>query len=149
MSGGPALLSSGSADFDVGYLVAVDVPLPLFDRARGERARARAARSAFDAERQVVTLTWQAEHRAALARADDARRRRQAHDQTLARVQQLAHSAARDLAVGSGDVVAFVDAVRLRRELALVTVELDEALARAAIDLTYFAGTDVPAQEQP
>ncbi len=140
VGGGPSLLNTGSAAFAVGYLVTVGVELPVFDHGQGDVARARAARAAAAAERAVAVSRVDAARAAAVVVADSARARAAAFDVAVRQSAGLFEAAAKDLAVGSGDVVAFVDAAATLREARLHLVSLQGQSARADADLSFENG---------
>ncbi|MDP2340996.1 MAG: TolC family protein [Deltaproteobacteria bacterium] len=140
VGGGPSLLNTGSPEFSVGYLVTVGVELPLFDRGQGDAARARAERTALDAERSALSQRLDGARAEAAERARGAQERSAAFGVAVERAAGLFDAAARDLTVGSGDVVAFVDTASTLREARLQLVGLQEASARADADLSFFNG---------
>lgn len=149
VGGGPSLLNTGGADFAVGYLVTVGVELPLFDRGQGDAARARASRVAFDAERAAAARRVDAARNAAIANGDAARARVVAFGAAVDGAAGLFDAAAKDLAVGSGDVVAFVDAAAALRDARLRLVSLQEQSARADADLSLANGALESSPETP
>ena len=150
LGGGPSLLQTGSADMSVGYLVTVGIELPVFDRGQGDAARARKERLALDAQRDVVSLRLDSARAAASARAVSARTRSEAFAAAVVQARGLFDAAAADFGVGSGDVVAFVDAAAAVREarLHLITVQADAA--RADVDLALVNGAlGAPSESTP
>lgn len=141
VGGGPSLLNTGSPDFAVGYLVTVGVELPLFDRGQGDAARARAERTALDAERTALTRRLDGARADAEEQARATRSRSEAFAVAVERVQGLFDAAAGDLTLGTGDVVAFVDAAGALRDARLQLISLQEASARADADLSFLDGT--------
>jgi cobalt-zinc-cadmium efflux system outer membrane protein len=140
VGGGPSLLNTGAPDVGVGYLLTVGVELPFFDRGQGEAARARADRAAFEAERLALVRRLDALRGDADVRATAARARSAAFAIAVERAQGLFDAAVRDLTVGAGDVVAFVDAVATLREARLQLLALQEIGARADADLSFLSG---------
>ncbi len=138
--GGPSLLNSGSSAFAVGYLVTVGMELPIFDHGQGDIARARADRAAAEAERVVVVSRIAAARAQARVTADAARTRAAVFAVAVEHGAGLFDAAAKDLSVGSGDVVAFVDAAAALRDARLHLVSLQEHSARADADLSLENG---------
>jgi cobalt-zinc-cadmium efflux system outer membrane protein len=150
VGGGPSLLQTGSADMSVGYLVTVGIELPVFDRGQGDAARARGERRALDAERDVVSHRLDSARAAAHRRAVSAHTRSEAFAAAVVQARGLFDAAAADFGVGSGDVVAFVDAAAAVREarLHLITVQADAA--RADVDLALVNGAlGAPSESTP
>ena len=150
VGGGPSLLQTGSADMSVGYLVTVGIELPVFDHGQGDAARARGERRALDAERNVVSHRLDSARAAAHRRAVSARTRSEAFAAAVVQARGLFDAAAADFGVGSGDVVAFVDAAAAVREarLHLITVQADAA--RADVDLALLNGAlGAPSESTP
>lgn len=140
VGGGPSLLNTGSDAFAFGYLLTVGVELPVFDRGQGDVARARAARLAFDAERVALSRRLDGAKADAAVQASTALQRSEVFAVAVAQTASLFDAAARDLTVGAGDVVAFVDAAAAVREARLHLITLQERSARAAADLSLLDG---------
>jgi cobalt-zinc-cadmium efflux system outer membrane protein len=148
VGGGPSLLATGSADFAVGYLASVAVDVPLFDRGQGDVARARAARAAWDAAAEAHALERAGARRAAAARQTSARARLTVVEATRDDAEALFAAAAGDLALGAGDVVAFVDAVAAVRAAHLLRIAVAEELARATVDVGFWNDTLLPKDDR-
>lgn len=140
VGGGPSLLNTGSSSVAVGYLVTVGVELPVFDRGQGDGARARAAGLAFDAERAALGRRLAADASDAAVRATAARERLEAFAVAVDRSASLFEAASRDVTIGNGDVVAFVDAAAAVREAHLHLITLQQDNARAAADHALLSG---------
>ena len=150
LGGGPSLLQTGSADMSVGYLVTVGIELPVFDHGQGDAARARGERRALDAQRDVVSHRLASARAAASTRAVSAHTRSEAFAAAVVQARGLFDAAAADFGVGSGDVVAFVDAAAAVREARLHLIIVQADAARAEIDLALVNGAlGAPSESTP
>jgi len=129
---------------DIGSVFAVHATVPLFDRARPERAgaqaraaRARAHADAFRAElrAQISAL------RAAVAERRQAADRYRAAEGTnaeLERIAQVSYDA------GESSIVTLLDAHRTATAARLRQIDLDLAARRAEIELEFASGWEIP-----
>ena len=130
---------------DVGSIVSVHVSIPLFDRARPERAaaqaRGRQARVEADALRQTIRAqiaNWRAavverravaeRHRAALATGAG----------EIERIAQVSYDA------GERGILELLDAFRTASTARVRQTELDAVVREAEIELEFVSGWEIP-----
>lgn len=135
-------LGAMAADVDdaraYGYTVGLTLSVPLFDRGQGDRATARAARAAAEAELRVLDAAVAAEVRIARAQLD--RRVAQARrfaDAQLPRLDALIRAAETGYREGETSIVELLDAYRTARTVRARDLELrrDARLAELALAL--------------
>lgn len=133
--------TTGGADAELGYVVGLSVPLPLFQR--GQEAAARAKGDARIAEARRSALLHRARVRlAASARELTAQRSRTERHKTevLTRVDALITIARRAYAAGGTPLLMLVDAERSAREAKLVAIEHAFKLRSAENEVQFVAG---------
>ena len=135
--------ASNAAGGDVGSVLSVHVVLPLFDRARPERAMA--AAKLAQAERRAES--FQAVLRAQIAGARAAvMERRESADRYRAAadgVERLERIALVSYEAGERGILELLDAYRSGAAARTRQVELDAALRRAEIELEYASGWEI------
>ncbi|HLG60264.1 MAG TPA: TolC family protein [Vicinamibacterales bacterium] len=137
--------TSNAAGGDVGSIFSVHVAVPLFDRARPERAMAQARGQQVRAETDVLRQTiraqitaWRAavverrgiaeRHRAALTSGTD----------EIERIAQVSYEA------GERGILELLDAHRTSASARVRQTELDAAVREAEIELEYVSGWEIP-----
>lgn len=125
----------------VAGVVGVTLPLPLFDRAQGARAHARAEARAAEAESRARGAETRAEaeraaRQLAMKRSSLVRLERSA----LTRLPALARMAEDAYREGAGGVVALLDASSAERELRLARANLAAEVMHAEIDVLAATG---------
>jgi len=130
---------------DVGSIVSVHVPIPLFDRARPERAaaqaRARQARAEADALRLTIRAQIAAWRAAVVERRAVADRHREglvAGADRIERIAQVSYEA------GERGILELLDAYRTTSAARLRQAELDAAVREAEIELEFASGWEIP-----
>jgi outer membrane protein, heavy metal efflux system len=156
VTGGPALLSTGSSDFGVGYAVSLGVGVPVFDHGQGESSRARANQAAIQAERQLLAGRQSTDLEMARRHATSAADRVMSYARSVVpAAQTLFEAAARSMELGSADedaaaVLVFVDAANMRREARITLDQLRASAVLADANLTLVSGAwDAPKESQP
>lgn len=129
-------------DSDTGFMASLMVPLPVFDRGKFAAARARAASSEIDLERQILEREIRAEVESALVRARAARdAARQFGDSAGQRAGELRRIAQLAYDEGEKGILELLDAFRTsirierqalaaRHEAKKRQIELDRVLGR-------------------
>lgn len=141
VSGGVQLLDAGKPGARVGYVVGVELPLPLFQRRQGEQARAVARRdliqarhAALEREVRLHVVTAHEESIALRTRLETYRR------EVLGRAVELRRIAAAAYRGGASDLLVLVDAERGARQAQLGAVDLARAVIRADSDVVLLSG---------
>jgi cobalt-zinc-cadmium efflux system outer membrane protein len=137
--------TSNAAGGDVGSIVSIHVALPLFDRARPERAaaqaRGRQARAEADVLRQTIRAQIAAWRAAVVERRDIAERHRAAltagADQ-IERIAQVSYEA------GERGILELLDAHRTASSARIRQAGLDAAVRQAEIELEFVSGWEIP-----
>lgn len=124
-----------------GYVVGVGVELPLFDRGRAERARARVSRRRVEVAR--AGLVERTATRIAAAREHLTRRRALAEQSAAARAERVdTLIGAAEAAYREGGALAdLLDAYRVRRRAQLRALELRHDAAVAEVELWRAVGS--------
>jgi cobalt-zinc-cadmium efflux system outer membrane protein len=137
--------TSNAAGGDVGSIVSVHVALPLFDRARPEKAlaqaRGRQVRAEADVLRQTIRAQISAWRAALVERRAMAERHRAAigsgTDQ-IERIAQVSYEA------GERGILELLDAYRIGAAARVRQAELDAAVREAEIELEFVSGWEIP-----
>ena len=137
--------TSNAVGGDVGSILSVHVALPLFDRARPERAAAQARGRQVRAEAEVLRQTIRAQiaaWRAAVVerRAIAARHRAALGPGTdqIERIAQISYDA------GERGILELLDAHRTAATARIRQAELDAAVHEAEIELEFVSGWEMP-----
>ena len=137
--------SSNAGTGDIGTVVSVHVSVPLFDRARPERAAAlaRAAQVRAETERLRLTLRTQIAgwREALVARRNSAASYRvavTANAEQIERIAQVSYEA------GERGILDLLDAYRIGAAARVRQVTLDGAVREAEIELEYASGWEIP-----
>jgi cobalt-zinc-cadmium efflux system outer membrane protein len=133
--------TSSALGGDVGTIVSVHVALPIFDRARPERAaaqaRARQARAEADVLRQTIRgqiASWRA---AVVERRAIAARHRAALGPATEQIERIAEVS---YEAGERGILELLDAHRTAAAARVRQVELDAAVREAEIELEFVSG---------
>jgi cobalt-zinc-cadmium efflux system outer membrane protein len=137
--------TSDAAGGDVGSIVSVHVTLPLFDRARPERAaaqaRARQVSAEADVLRQTIRTQITAWRGALLERRAMAERHRTALGATTEQIERIAQVS---YEAGERGILELLDAYRTAAAARVRQVELDAAVREAEIELAFVSGGELP-----
>jgi cobalt-zinc-cadmium efflux system outer membrane protein len=137
--------TSNAAGGDVGSIVSVHVSLPLFDRARPERAmaqaRGRQARAEADVLRQTIRAQIAAWRAAVVERRVIAERHRAALDSGTAQIERIAQVS---YEAGERGILELIDAYRTGSAARIRQAELDAAVRQAEIELEFVSGWEIP-----
>jgi cobalt-zinc-cadmium efflux system outer membrane protein len=140
--GGAQVLDVGRPGESRGYVAGIEIPLPLFARRQGDRARAQARRELAEARRAALLREAKARLAAVLVEADERRARAETHrTEVLARAEELRKIATAAYRGGASDLLALVDAERAAREARLQAVDLATAVVDIDNDLLLLAGS--------
>ena len=137
--------SSNAGSGDIGSVVTVHVPIPLFDRGRPERAAARAKRSQAEAQLEALRLVLRSQiaswRDVVTQRRDVADRYRTAAvpaSANLERIAQVSYDA------GERGILELLDAFRGAATARVRQAELDLAVRRAELELEFVSGWEIP-----
>ena len=137
--------TSNAAGGDTGSIVSVHVSLPLFDRARPERAaaqaRGRQARAEADVLRQTIRAQIAAWRAAVIERRAIAERHRAALDAGTAQIERIAQVS---YEAGERGILELLDAYRTGSAARIRQAELDAAVREAEIELEFVSGWEIP-----
>ncbi|MPZ20678.1 MAG: hypothetical protein GEV06_22625 [Luteitalea sp.] len=137
--------SSSVGGGDVGSVVMVQAALPLFDRARPERARAAATAAQAEAQADAFRLVLRgqiAALRAAVLERRRAAKRYQAEAvqsaDEIERIAQVSYDA------GERSILELLDAYRVGASARTRQATLDQAVRQAEIELEFVSGWEIP-----
>lgn len=137
--------SSNGGAGDIGSIVSVHVSVPLFDRARPERAAARARAAQIRAQTDALRLTvrtqitaWRA---AVVERRAIADRYRAAVDASADDIERIAQVSYEN---GERGILDLLDAHRTASSARVRQAMLDAAVREAEIELEFVSGWEVP-----
>ena len=137
--------TSNAAGGDTGSIVSVHISLPLFDRARPERAaaqaRGRQARAETDVLRQTIRAQIAAWRAAVVDRRTIAQRHRAALDAGTAQIERIAEVS---YEAGERGILELLDAYRTGSAARIRQAELDAAVREAEIELEFVSGWELP-----
>jgi cobalt-zinc-cadmium efflux system outer membrane protein len=137
--------TSNAAGGDTGSIVSVHVAIPLFDRARPERAaaeaRARQARAEADVLRQTIRGQIAAWRAAVIERRAIAERHRAALSAGTAEIERIAQVS---YEAGERGILELLDAYRTGSAALVRQAGLDAAVREAEIELEYVSGWEIP-----
>ena len=137
--------TSNAAGGDTGSIVSVHVAIPLFDRARPERAaaeaRARQARAEADVLRQTIRGQIAAWRAAVVERRAIAERHRAALSAGTAAIERIAQVS---YEAGERGILELLDAYRTGSAALVRQAGLDAAVREAEIELEYVSGWEIP-----
>jgi outer membrane protein, heavy metal efflux system len=137
--------TSNAAGGDTGSIVSVHVAIPLFDRARPERAaaqaRARQARAEADVLRQTIRAQITAWRAAVVERRAIAERQRAALSAGSAEIERIAQVS---YDAGERGILELLDAYRTGSAARVRQAELDAAVREAEIELEFVSGWEIP-----
>jgi cobalt-zinc-cadmium efflux system outer membrane protein len=137
--------SSNAGTGDIGSVVSVHVSVPLFDRAKPERAAAlaRAAQVRAETERLHLTLRaqiagWRDTLVASRESANGYRAAVTANAEQIERIAQVSYEA------GERGILELLDAYRIGAAARVRQITLDDAVREAEIELEYASGWEIP-----
>jgi cobalt-zinc-cadmium efflux system outer membrane protein len=137
--------SSTVAEGDIGSIIGVQLVLPLFDRARPEKARAAAkaaqAHARLDALRQVLRGQIAALRAAVVARrgvAETYRAEAIASADQIERIAQVSYDA------GERGILELLDAYRIGSSARMRQARLDATVRQTEIELAFVSGWEIP-----
>lgn len=137
--------SSTFGSGDVGSVVTIQAAIPIFDRARSERATARAKAAQAEARAEAFRIALRAEiaavRAAVLERRDAAGRYRSAAvaaANEIERIAQISYDA------GERGILDLLDAYRTGAGARLRQAALDAATRQAEIELEFLSGWELP-----
>ena len=137
--------TSNAAGGDAGSIVSVHVAIPLFDRARPERAtaeaRARQARTEADVLRQTIRGQIAAWRAAVVERRAIAARHRAALSAGTAEIERNAQVS---YEAGERGILELLDAYRTGSAALVRQAGLDAAAREAEIELEFVSGWEIP-----
>ena len=137
--------SSNAGTGDIGTVVSVHVSVPLFDRARPERAAAQARALQVRADTETARLTLRAQiagwRTALVARRDSADRYRTA---VTANAEQIERIALVSYEAGERGILELLDAYRIGASARVRQATLDAAVREAEIELEFVSGWEIP-----
>jgi cobalt-zinc-cadmium efflux system outer membrane protein len=137
--------TSNVAGGDTGSIVSVHISVPLFDRARPERAaaqaRGRQARAEADVLRQTIRAQIAAWRAAVVERRAIAERHRAALEAGTAQIERIAQVS---YEAGERGILELLDAYRTGSEARIRQAELDAAVREAEIELEFVSGWELP-----
>ena len=137
--------TSNVAGGDTGSIVSVHISVPLFDRARPERAaaqaRGRQARAEADVLRQSIRAQIAAWRATVMERRSIAERHRAALDAGTAQIERIAQVS---YEAGERGILELLDAYRTGSAARIRQAELDAAVREAEIELEFVSGWEMP-----
>jgi outer membrane protein, heavy metal efflux system len=137
--------ASNAGGGDIGSLISVHVPIPLFDRAQPERAAAQARARQIRAEAEVLRQRTRAQiaawRAAVVERRDTATRHRTAMSAAADQIERIAQVS---YEAGERGILELLDAYRTSSAARLRQVELDSAVRQAEIELEFVSGWEIP-----
>jgi cobalt-zinc-cadmium efflux system outer membrane protein len=137
--------TSNAAGGDVGSIVSVHVTVPLFDRARPERAAAQARGRQARAEAAMLRQTIRAQVEAWRAAVIELRANAGRHRASLASgAEQIERIAQISYDAGERGIVELLDAYRIASSARLRQVDLDASVRQAEIELEFVSGWEIP-----
>jgi len=130
---------------DIGRVIGVHATIPLFDRARPERAlaaaRAGQAKARADAFRLVLRGQIAALRAAVVARREVATRYRA---EAVSSADQIEHIAQVSYDAGERGILELLDAYRIGSSARVRQAALDAAVRQAEIELEFTSGWEIP-----
>ena len=137
--------TSNAAGGDAGSILSVHMAIPLFDRARPERAAAQAqasqARAEADVLRQTIRAQIAAWRAAVVERRAIAERHRAALGAGTAEIERIAQVS---YEAGERGILELLDAYRTGSTARVRQAELDAAVREAEIELEFASGWEIP-----
>ena len=137
--------SSNVGGGDLGSVLTVQAVIPLFDRARPERALAIARANQVEARVETFRLALRSEiaalHAAVLERRDTASRYRTAAVDGAGRIEQIAQVS---YDAGERGILELLDAYRSGSSARIRQAALDLAARQAELELEFVSGWEIP-----
>ena len=129
---------------DTGYIAALSVPLPLFDRGRFASARASFEGERVELEAKILSRSIRADVQAAVAREQAAKRATRAYGEDVERRADELHRIARmTYDEGESGILELLDAQRTSLAMRLRALAAGYAAKRAEIDRERAIGNEV------
>jgi len=129
---------------DTGYVVALSVPLPIFDRGRFESARATAEGERVELEKEILTRRIRAEVQSAVAREQAARKVALLYgDDAERRAVELSTIARMKYDEGESGILELLDAHRTSLTMQLRTLAARYEAKIAEVDRDRIVGNEV------
>jgi outer membrane protein, heavy metal efflux system len=139
--GGANVLDLGRSEMGLAYAVGVELPIPVFDRGQGDRARARARRSLVEAEHAALVHSARARlETASRERAAREARAREHDAEIVVRADELLQMAMLVYRSGGADLRALVEAEHLHQEARQASIDLHLAARLAENDALLLSG---------
>jgi cobalt-zinc-cadmium efflux system outer membrane protein len=135
--------SSNAAGGDVGSVFSVHVPVPLFDRARPERAMAAARLAQAEARADAFQAALRAHVAAARSAVVERRESADRYRAAAEGVERLERIALVSYEAGERGILELLDAYRSGAAARTRQVELDAAVRRAEIELELASGWEI------
>ena len=135
--------SSNAGGGDVGSVLSVHVTMPLFDRARAERALAGAKLAQAEARAQAFQADLRARISAARAVVVERRESADRYRAAAGSVERLERIALVSYEAGERGILELLDAYRSGAAARTRQVELDAAVRRAEIELEFASGWEI------
>jgi outer membrane protein, heavy metal efflux system len=136
--------SSSAGGGDVGSIISVHIAVPLFDRARAERAVAQARSRQLRAESEAFRRTLRAQitawHAAVAERRDIADRFRLAVSTSADQIERIAQVS---YEAGERTILELLDAYRTALSARMRLASLDAAVREAEIELEFVSGWEI------
>ena len=137
--------SSTAGGGDMGSIIGVHVAVPLFDRARAERAAAQARSRQLRAESEAFRRTLRAQVTAWHATVTERRAIADRFRAAIATgVDQIERIAQVSYEAGEGSILELLDAYRTALSARTRLVALDAAVREAEIELEFVSGWEIP-----
>ncbi len=137
--------SSNAGSGDIGSVVTVHVPIPLFDRGRPERTAARARRSQAEAQLEALRVAVRSQigawHDLVVDRRSTADRYRTTAVQAAAALERIAQVS---YDAGERGFLELLDAYRSAATARIRQSELDLAVRQAELELEFVSGWEMP-----
>jgi outer membrane protein, heavy metal efflux system len=135
--------SSNAGGGDVGSVLSVHVALPLFDRARPERAMARARLAQAEARADAFEAALRAQVTAARAAVVERREAAAGYRAAADTVERLERIALVSYEAGERGILELLDAYRSGSAARTRQAELDAAVRHAEIELEFASGWEI------
>ena len=143
LTAGARLLDLGRSGSGLGYVVGLEIPLPVLDSGAREADRARARALAVEAECEAGLQRVRRELAAARANAEARRTRLAAHRRdVLERAERLRDLAAKAWSAGGAELLTLLDTQHAAREARLTALDLALEARRAETELLFLTGDE-------
>ena len=137
--------ASNAGTGDVGSIISVHVSVPLFDRARPERAAAQARAGQARAEADALRLTVRAQIDAWRAAVIERRNIVDRYDEAVtASMEQIGRIAQVSYEAGEAGILELLDAYQTVSSARVRKATLEAAVREAEIELEFVSGWEIP-----